>query len=276
MGHQQLLVLLVAAIYLFVTAPPPLPEPGAARGEQLPVKVLFDVLAAEQDAARGIFTAEIVGPGLRAGLRFGENWKEPTVQAGPLPALLLREVSARLQQQDSQVGLFLGSDFPIAAPNRLNATQAERFNAMKANGKPAYFFDASNGMQTAMYIDRASAQPCVTCHNDHPDSSKKDWVLNDPMGATTWLYPQATVSAQEVLAKVAVLRRSVRQSYQAYLDKAAGFSKPAVGIGAKWPKEGLFLPDADTFMAAVARRASEQTLAGLIQAAQVPDAVSTR
>ncbi len=272
-----ILALLVVATYLFVTAPPPLPEPGIARGERLPVKVLFDALAAEQDAARSIFTAEIVGPGLRAGLRFTEDWKDAAVQAGPLPALLLREVSVRLQQQNSEVGLFLGSDFPIAPPNRLNATQAARFASMKADGKPAYFFDTSNSMQTAMYVDRASAQPCVTCHNEHADSTKKDWKLNDPMGATTWLYPHATVTAQEVLAKVAVLRRSVRQAYQAYLNKASGFSKPALGIGSKWPREGLFLPDADTFMAAVSRRASEQTLSGLIQASQVAtDAVSAR
>jgi hypothetical protein len=271
-----LLLLAILGIYLFVTAPMPLPETTTPAGERLPVRVLFDALAAEQAAARGIFNAEIVTPGLRAGLRFSEEWKNPGVEAGPLPALLLREVSARLQSHGSGVGLFLGSDFPIAAPNRFNGPQTQRFNEMKANGRPAYFVDTGTGMQTAMYIDPAGAPGCVTCHNEHPESSKQNWVLNDPMGATTWLFREETVSAQDVLVRLAALRQSVRESYQSYLDKAAYFINPAVTIGSKWPSEGLFLPDADTFMTAISRRASERTLLGLIAAAGAPHAVSSR
>ena len=57
-----LLLLATLGVYLFVTAPPPLPETTTPAGERLPVRVLFDVLAAEQAAARGIFNAEIVTP----------------------------------------------------------------------------------------------------------------------------------------------------------------------------------------------------------------------
>ena len=198
------------------------------------------------------------------------------MEAGPLPALLLREVSARLQSHGTGMGLFLGSDFPIAAPNRFNGPQTERFNEMKANGRPAYFVDAGTGMQTAMYFDPASAPGCVACHNEHPESSKRNWVLNDPMGAVTWLYREETVSTQDVLSRLAVLRQSVREAYQSYLDKAVGFSNPAVSIGIKWPSEGLFLPDVETFMAAISRRASERTLQGLMAAAGAPHAVSSR
>ena len=271
-----LLSLVTLGIYLFVSAPPPLPETTTPPGTRLPVKVMFDVLAAEQAAARGTFNAEIVAPGLRAGLRFSEEWKNPRVEAGPLPALLLREVSIRLQNYGTGVGLFLGSDFPIVAANRFNNSQTERFNEMKASGQPAYFVDAGTGAQTAMYIDPAGTQGCVSCHNAHPESSKRDWVLNDPMGATTWLYREETVSAQDVLARLAALRQSVREAYQAYLDKAAGFSNPAVSIGDKWPSEGLFLPNAETFMAAISRRASERTLMRLMSAVEGPPAVPAR
>lgn len=275
------LSLVAVIVYLFVTAPPPLveaasPGGGGGGGQHLPVRVLFDALATEQAAARFVFNSDIVTPGLKAGLRFSEGWKTEGVEAGPLPALLLREVSSRLQGYGTGVGLFLGSDFPISAVNRFSGVQTERFNLMKANGAPAHFLDAGTGMHTAMYIDPASAQGCVRCHNEHPESSKRDWLLNDPMGATTWLYRQDSVSAEEILAKLAVLRRSIRESYQAYLDRAARFTDPPVAIGDKWPRDGLFVPDADHFMAAIARRASENTLTVLLSAAGEPHAVSAR
>ena len=48
-----------------------------------------------------------------------------------------------------------------------------------------------------MFPDLASVKPCVTCHNQHPDTPKADWVLGDVMGATTWSYPKANVTMDE-------------------------------------------------------------------------------
>jgi len=259
-------------VYLFVTAPPPLPEEQglASRAEALPVRVLFEVLAQEQSIARTIYTSKIVGPGLKAGLKFSEDWKEAEVEAGPLPALLLREVSTLLQKQNSRVGLFLGSDFPIAPVNRFSAEQQAYFDKMKASGEPSYFFDPSSALYTAMYIDPASAAPCVSCHNLHKNSPKTDWRLGDPMGATTWSYPDETISNEDILARTRMLRASIKEAYSGYLSKVASFKNQAVEVGSKWPsesspEEGLFLPDADTFMSTITKESSMYTVDTLLK-----------
>jgi hypothetical protein len=256
--------LIVASIYLFVTAPPPLPDDVPVQTEQTyPVKVLFDILAAEQAIARTIYTAQIVGPGIKNGLQFSEQWTDPDVEAGPLPALLLREVSAEMQRNGSNVGLFLGSDFPIATVNQFSNTQQQHFERMKNSGMPVYFFDDSSQMYTAMYVDTASAPPCVSCHNQHPNSPKTDWTLGDPMGATTWLYPKQDVSLSEILMRVQNLRMAIRTAYTSYLDNVQQFSTP-VTIGSQWPSDGRFLPDADTFMATVVERSSTTSMGTLL------------
>lgn len=261
------LLVVALTVYLGVSAPPPLPDGKSPAGAVVPVKVLFDALASEQAAARATYTEEIVGPGLKAGLKFSESWQAEGVEAGPLPALLLRETSQRLQRANVEVGLFLGSDYPIAEVNRFKGQQVMRFEEMKRTGAPQHFQEPSTAMFTSMYIDPAVAPACVSCHNDHPSSPKRDWKLNDPMGATTWQFPRGEVTAEEVVERVAALRRAVRGAYEAYLARAARFEKSRVEIGEKWPREGMYLPDADHFMQAVKRRSSERTLSVLLEAA---------
>jgi len=264
------LCLVCVCIYLFVSAPPPLPEASTremSAEKRYPVKILFDILAQEQDIARMIYTKQIVGPGIKAGLKFSENWEQKEVEAGPLPALLLREVSHNMQKNGSNIGLFLGSDFPIAAINQFSTSQQKQFDTLKKTQKPIYFFDPSNKMYTAMYADLASAAACVSCHNAHADSPKKDWNLGDPMGATTWFYPQQEVSLEEILRCVQLLRNAIRASYTLYLDKTSTFSTP-VPIGEKWPTQGIYLPSVDNFMAAIQAESSVHSLSLLLETSE--------
>jgi len=115
-----------------------------------------------------------------------------------------------------------------------------------------------------MYPDLASAQPCVSCHNEHKDSPKTDWVLNDVMGATTWTYPKKVIGAAEYLDATDTLYASVSEAYQSYLDKTKQFEKP-VAITGDWPNENkLVLPDADTFMTLVKEQSAARVLQDLV------------
>ena len=263
--HLFGLALLTLLVYLFVSAPEPLPEAKPAVSAKFPVKLLFDVLAAEQHAARGIYTRRVVGPGLKTGMKFTEDWTDTDVEAGPLPAIFLRGVSIQLQSSNSEVGLFLGSDYPLSPLNKFTGIQIQHFEEIKKEGNPAFFLDPSNNMYTAMFLDPAGAPSCVSCHNNHPDTPKLDWQLNDPMGATTWLYPRENVSAEEVLTRLAILRTAMRDVYQVYLDKASAFTEAPIEIGDQWPKDGFYLPDADQFMHAVAEQASGDSLQTLLK-----------
>ena len=253
-------------VYLFVSAPTPLPQTGQSAQGMVTNQALFNILAAENAAIRSLYTSEIVGPGLKQGLKFQEGWKSAEVNAGPLPALMLREMSGILQRDMPDISLFLGSDYPIVPANLFKGVQVEHFQQLRASKKPQFFKDESTGRYTAMYPDLAVAQACVKCHNEHSKTPKTDWALNDIMGATTWLYPRQKVAVPEVLKAVRSLRQAGVETYSLYLKKVAGFEpdkRPTVGK--QWPKEGFYLPDAATFQAEMEKRNAQTTLKLILQ-----------
>src|SRR5690606_4543358 len=88
----------VAAIYLFVTAPAPLEAHTGPQGRAVRMRSVFALLELENDAARALWTEEIVNRGTEAGLTFGERWRDAGSQEGPLPALFLRETARHLER----------------------------------------------------------------------------------------------------------------------------------------------------------------------------------
>jgi adenylate cyclase len=258
-------VTLALCVYLFVDAPQPLAARGTASGT-IPMRAVFSLLELENDAARALWTEDIVHHGKAVGLAFGEAWHDDGVHEGPLPALFLRETARNLERSSLQLGLFLGSRYPINTANQLTGLQASYLASLEANGAPQFFFEPETARHTAMFADRAITQACVQCHNEHHDSPKRDWQLGAIMGATTWMYPADAVTAERALELIATLRASIRSAYAAYLTKVASFPRPPL-IGARWPREGYALPSVDVFMAELERRTAASTLRGLLDPA---------
>jgi hypothetical protein len=250
--------LAVAGVYLFATRPAPLAD-GQSTGRTVPIEKVFRVLAAENDTARALWTAEIVGAGTKAGLKFHEKWRDADMMAGPLPALFLREAATAVQKTRIPLGLFLGSDFPLAQSNLFSGAQAEHFKRMRVTGEPEFFHAADIGRYTAMFADLAVAPGCVSCHNEHPQTPKNDWKLKDIMGATTWSYPKDKVTLEEMVQIVGALRSGLVAAYEAYLAKVATFEKPPE-IGERWPRDGYYLPSKEVFIREFERRASSGTV----------------
>jgi len=249
-------------VYLFANAPPPLPEATTPEAT-IPVATVLAMAEAENDAVRELWTKAIVGDGQRAGLEFSEDWREDGEQAGPLPALFLRETARNLERSPVRLSLFLGSDAPINPENKFTGLQKDKFTAIRATGAPQFFFTPDTGRHTAMFPDEAVAEACVSCHNEHEDSPRDDWQPDDIMGATTWAYPAENLAPGEVIELLAALRTAMRQSYEAYLDKLATFDNPPP-IGERWPADGYVVPTADVFMAELAARSSQASLDALL------------
>jgi hypothetical protein len=267
------LALGVLGIYLFVSAPPPLAEKTGADAV-IPVERMFEILKAENDAVRAMWTKEVVGAGKQAGLKFDERWREVDVEAGPLPALFLRETAKSLEKNPTPLSLFLGSDFPVNSANRFEGMQLEKFQMVKQTLKPQFFFMPDIQMQVAMFSDVAVVEGCIQCHNEHEQSPKHDWKLNDVMGATTWMYPSGSVSMDELLRTLAALRQSFKDAYESYLEKTRKFANPPA-IGERWPAEGYFLPNSEVFMGEIAKRTAPQTMAALSSLVSKPQPRST-
>jgi adenylate cyclase len=254
----------VLGLYLFATRPPELPS-EAAVGRKVPIERVFRALAAENDAARGLYTAEIVTAGQKSGLAFDERWRDRAHDAGPLPALFLREAASAVRQTPVPLGLFLGSDFPISPSNVFKGEQDAHFQNVRTNAQPEFFYAADLQLYTAMFPDYAVGAGCVTCHNEHADSPKKDWKLRDMMGATTWSYPSESVTPEEMVQIISVLRGGLAKAYDAYLAKTASFGNPPE-IGERWPRDGYFVPSAEVFMREFEQRASPGTVNLLLAA----------
>jgi adenylate cyclase len=267
-GRGFVLIMIVAAltaVYLFASAPPPLADDGLV-GERISVRLVFELCSAENAAARKLYTEQIVAAGSKVGLKFDEHWREPDVQAGPLPALFLRETARSLEKLDKQaarLGLFLGSDFPIQPANRFSGAAALAFSQMRKDRAPRFFFMEDVSLHAAMFPDLAVAQACIDCHNRHADSPKNDWQLDDVMGAVTWTYPAASVSVSEALVVLSTLRAGIAAAYGGYLDKARTFT-PEPEIGVLWPSSGYSLPTTRVFMDELAQRTSKATLERLL------------
>lgn len=168
-----------------------------------------------------------------------------------------------MERKPERLGLYLGSDEPINPSNLFSAAQKKQFIQVK-HTRAAQFSRSDSSGPVAMFPDPASAQPCVDCHNKHPDSPQTDWKLHDVMGATTWTYPTDTITETELLLTTRALFASVAEAYALYLQKTHEF-KAAVTIGPHWPeKDARVLPEVEVFMAAVLQTAGATLSAELL------------
>ena len=257
------LILSVLGIYLFVTAPPPL-EAGEIDRRQIPIDTALEIINAENDVARALYAKEIVGAGKRVGFKFSEHWREADVIAGPLPALFLRETARHLEKLPVPLGLFLGSDQPINTANRFMGRQIKAFEEIRRTRKPASFYAPKLKRNIAMFPDVARVEPCVDCHNDHPDSPKDSWKLGDVMGAVTWSHPSAYLSERELLDAIHALRESIDFAYGRVVEELSQLDEPPQ-IGNCWPRNARCLPSREVFNREFGARASADTLRRLME-----------
>ncbi|MFV1982860.1 MAG: DUF3365 domain-containing protein [Thiohalomonadales bacterium] len=273
--YFTLLILLgvILSIFLFVTAPPPLLSDDNT-SKKISVEKILKILNNENKIVRSIYTKEIVIKGKKSGLKFDEKWQEDGIIAGPLPAQFLRETAKNLERRPVRLGLYLGSDYPINEANKLTGTQLNKFKDIKENNKDQFFQVIDLGIYVYMSADIAIAKACVNCHNKHTQSPKKNWVLNDVMGATTWTYPEEKISIEDAIIMISEFQLSVKKSYERYIKHITSKKNPPL-IGKQWPIEGYFLPSTKEFMKKITTKSSSMILSSLIKISNHSDASRT-
>ena len=257
----------VLGIYLVVQAPAPIDDDPGNKGEKIHVNRLLELVANENNVVRTMWTKSIVVDGKKVGFGFGEEWKKDGVDEGPLPALFLRQTASLLEKSPVPLSLFLGSDFPINTANKFTGYQAVHFDKIRESGHNQFFYDEDVSRYTAMFPDEVVVGACASCHNEHPDTSKTNWEMNDIMGATTWAYPKEYVTRDELIFVINELRSAFSMAYARYLEKTKTFkNKPAVGQ--QWPKEGYYLPSRKAFMSRLEQLAAQNTLGMVLEIKQ--------
>lgn len=119
-----------------------------------------------------------------------------TPNAFPLPATFLREVTETSAYTPSSYRVRLVSPWPINKRNGVqDAFQEEGFQSLLQTKGGLYSRrDIIGGTPVMRFLapDKAVVQSCVSCHNAHPDSPKRDFHLNDLMGGIEVTIPIET------------------------------------------------------------------------------------
>lgn len=136
-------------------------------------------ILATAKAFRTVYTKQVVAQAAKSNVKPDENWAKDD-HAIMLPAQFLKAAGTELK--DFELGL-IGLT-PIYKEN-LPRTKAEEDALKKLAANPAtgiLTFEDGNQFK-GIAADLAIADSCVSCHNAHPASPKKDFKKGDLMGA---------------------------------------------------------------------------------------------
>lgn len=174
---------------------------SVVHSQSTPDRLAKEVVAAEQvaefihailEADRTLYTTHVVQRMQENDVvKADEAWKRET--ALPLPAQMLALSGLRVKSKGTGLEYRLISLWPIYEKNR-PATWFERTGLEAVAGdpsKPITGVMRKDGRRyfTAIYADTAVSPSCVSCHNAHPLSPKKNYKLNDVLGAVAISFP---------------------------------------------------------------------------------------
>ena len=164
-------------------------EPGFAGKKSagsVPLETVVDYIHSVLEADRTFYTVHVVERMQRRGvIESSEKWRE--VSALPLPAQFFQESSSLAALTGSSVQYRLISLNPINKQSGPR-TEFERkaLEAVMAHPEQPYKGQVKEGGTRyfqALYADLAVSPICVSCHNADPRSPKRDYKLNDVLGA---------------------------------------------------------------------------------------------
>ncbi|MBC7205275.1 MAG: DUF3365 domain-containing protein [Methyloversatilis sp.] len=155
-------------------------------------KDIADALHVIMESDRTVYTRLIVNRLQNEDkvIKASEHWKDD--KALVLPAQMFRYGSEMVAEKGAAFTYSLLSEWPI---NKQNAAKTEVEKAGLAEvgktGKPYYKEETLAGKKyfTAVYPDKAIAKACVSCHNDHKDTPRRDFKMGDVMGGVVLRLP---------------------------------------------------------------------------------------
>lgn len=166
-------------------------EGGGASGGIQP-QAMADALYAVISADRETYTREVVNRLQNENvIKASEHFKDD--KALVLPAQMLRMGAETAAKKNASFSYALLSLWAINKQN-LPKTEVEKagLKAVADNPAQAFYKEEKLGDKTyftAVYADKGVVDACVNCHNQHKDSPKTDFKLNDVMGAVVIRIP---------------------------------------------------------------------------------------
>jgi len=166
---------------------------GTSDSKGVPLQKVADMLFAVMEADRATYTVRVVNrlQNEEKVITADEHFQDK--KALPLPAQMFRFAAERVGEKNKTFSYSLLSVWPI---NKQNAarTDAEKEGlqaVVNDKTKPFYKGETLGGKKyfTAVYADVAVSPACVSCHNGHLESPKRDFKLGDTMGGVVIRIP---------------------------------------------------------------------------------------
>lgn len=160
---------------------------------QVSYKDMADALHAVMESDRTVYTRMVVNrlQNEEKVIKASEHFKDD--KALPLPAQMFRFGAEMVSEKRMGFSYSLQSLWPINKQNApKTALEKKGLEAVaKDNTKPFYGEETLGKVKyfTAIYADKAVAPACVTCHNDHKDTPKKDFKIGQTMGGVVLRIP---------------------------------------------------------------------------------------
>ena len=159
---------------------------AGAAGDGIPHRQVADMLYELAFANRKVYTRDIVQrlSNEESVVTTSEHYKDE--KGLPLPAQMFRFAAEELLDNSDDLWLALRSLDPInPAMGPLTPVEEQGLQHVKDNPTERFYAEeniAGNQSFVAIYADVANVEACVTCHNNHPGSPRKDFKLGDVMG----------------------------------------------------------------------------------------------
>ncbi len=155
-------------------------------------KDIADALHLIMESDRTVYTRLIVNrlQNEEKVIKASEHWKDD--KALVLPAQMFRYGSEMVQEKGAAFTYALLSDWAINKQNApKTSVEKEGLAAIAKTGAPFYKEETLGGKKyfTAVYPDKAVAKACISCHNDHKDSPRRDFKMGEVMGGVVLRLP---------------------------------------------------------------------------------------
>ena len=160
---------------LFVTTVMVLPMGRAA---DMTKDLATQYILATVKAARTVYVKSVISNAKKGGVKPNENWMKED-HAIMLPAQFVKAVGSQI----SDFELTLVGTEPLYPANSPKTDKEKEVLAELAKGKTKVMTFQDGDQFKGMSADFAIVQGCADCHNQHPNTTKKDWKKGDFMGA---------------------------------------------------------------------------------------------
>ncbi len=139
-------------------------------------------------SVRAYYASNVVGRVLAAhgeGTQVIHNY-ESVPGAIPIPATLSLELGKVISEQQNNIVYRFVSDFPFKnrTPHPLDEFEQNALKSLRENPDQK-IVDTSHSLfsdKVRLVAPIIMGQACVTCHNSHPESPKRDWKVGDVRG----------------------------------------------------------------------------------------------